>query len=127
MFINLLFLEIKQNQLRSVITHPKYVTCLTICIDLIKKVKSLRRKLNFLKETLCFAIFKKYRICTSHFLKNLKIALQNAKCDASIRTLCTSKNIMQHDIILLGEFRCLHIERAIKISQKKLTILYIYE
>ena len=51
-------LEIKRNQLRSVITHPEYVMWLTICIDLITKVKSLRRKLNLFKYTLCFAFFK---------------------------------------------------------------------
>ena len=64
------------------ITHPKYVTWLTICIDLITKVKSLRRKLNLFKHTLCFGFFKIYRIYTSHFFTNLKIASQNAKCEA---------------------------------------------
>ena len=71
---------------------------LTICIDLITKVKSLRRKLNLFKCTLCFAFFKKYRIYTSHFFTNLKIASQNAKCEVLIQTLslciislCTNK------------------------------------
>ena len=55
-----------KTKLRSVITQPKYVSCLTICIDLITKVKSLR-KLNLFKHTLSFAFSKKYRIYTSHF------------------------------------------------------------
>ena len=86
-----MFLEIKQNQLRSVITHPKYVTWLTICIDLITKVKSLRRKLNLFQHILCFAFLKKCRIYTSHFFANLKIASQNAKWEALIQTLYHNK------------------------------------
>ena len=75
------FFRNKTESIKSVITPPKYVTCLTICIDLITTVKSLRRKLNLFKHTLCFSFFKKYGIYTSH-LKNLKIASQmgNVKC-----------------------------------------------
>ena len=71
------FLEIKRNQLRSVITRPKYVTWLTICIDLITKVKSLRRKLNLFKYTLCFAFFKKIQYILRIFSQIWK---QLAKC-----------------------------------------------
>ena len=73
------FLEIKQSQSRSVITHPTYVIWSTICIGLITKVKILRRKLNLFKHTLCFAFFKKYRICTSHFFYKFENSF--AKCD----------------------------------------------
>ena len=67
--------------------HTLNVMWLTICIDLFTKVKGLRRKLNLFKHTLCFAVFKKYRIYISHFLSNLKIALQNPKCEVLIQTL----------------------------------------
>ena len=39
--------------------HTLYFTWLTICIDLITKVKSLRRKLILFKHTLCFTFIKK--------------------------------------------------------------------
>ena len=39
--------------------HTLYFTWLTISIDLITKVKSLRRKLILFKHTLCFTFIKK--------------------------------------------------------------------
>ena len=94
------FLEIKQNQLMSVITHPKYVTWLNICIDLITKVKGLRRKLNLFKHTLCFTFFKKYRIYISLFFFKFensfaKSEMQSANSNPDIlfKTLFICKNI----------------------------------